>query len=294
MAALLAGIAGAAARLKKRGSAMSGGGEVPCAAYEYERDLFVERMTVRVDEAGRKIEALGAQINEAEIQCKILKEYFGESGLILESHRIFSILKNFTDILAQSIRAYEQSHGRIVVVRNTRRSAEFSTSAYGIEKENRMWAVNTSIATKFGPGIIQAVRVKEHMHMVRFKWGIAFLQNDAIIDVNCTVATPYGCGRVVAIDVNEDQITNTFYKVELLWCYAVLQPESIAWSGDVCCTCGDRGICNDEDSDASLSLCSEIEDNGAWNDTINAGLTDDSESFLSDSDAELDVDAEMF
>jgi hypothetical protein len=278
MADLMAGIAGGAAKLKKRRTALSGGGGTAHGIYGPERDKFIEKMSTRIDVAGRKIESLLDQINEAEVQCRTLREYFGESGSALESHRIFSTLKHFVDLLAQSKRAYERAHGHVVVVTSRRRSASYLTE-YGDGDgylESHMWAVNTCVATQFGSGAIEAVRVKEHVYMVRLKWGVGFLQRSAIIDVNCIVDTPYGRGRVVAVN---DPIS---YQVELIWGYALLQPESVLWTGDVYSIVVESETNSNSDSDVSVASY----DDGNWN---SLGNSDESGSFgLSESDSDFE------
>jgi hypothetical protein len=230
MAAVMSGIADAAAKLRKNRTRKKINATALNGSFAQERDIYVQKMSAKVDAAGRCIENLFDQINEAKVQCRTLREYFGENISVVESHRIFSTLKTFMDLLAQSKRTYEKLYGRVVVVKNERRSSSFSDDCFSGEKvfETRMWAVESHVATRFGPGIVEALRVREHVYMVRLNWGVAFLRQDSIIDVNCTVRTPYGHGRVVAIENHhEGQQTKTFYQVDLIWGYVLLRPKSI-------------------------------------------------------------------
>jgi hypothetical protein len=232
MAAVMSGIANAAAKLRKNRTRKIINANSFHGSFAQERDIYVQKMSAKVDAAGRSIESLFDQINEAEVQCRTLREYFGENISVVESHRIFSTLKTFMDLLAQSKRTYEKLYGRVVVVKNERRSSSFSddcsSSSGDKEFETRMWAVESHVATRFGPGIVEALRVREHVYMVRLNWGVAFLRQDSIIDVNCIVRTPYGHGRVVAIENHhEGQQTKTFYQVDLIWGYVLLRPKSI-------------------------------------------------------------------
>ena len=112
--------------------------------------------------------------------------------------------------------------------------------------------------------------------MVRLKWGVGFLQRSAIIDVNCIVDTPYGRGRVVAVN---DPIS---YQVELIWGYALLQPESVLWTGDVYSIVVESETNSNSDSDVSVASY----DDGNWN---SLGNSDESGSFgLSESDSDFE------
>ena len=209
-------------------------------------------------------------------------------------------------MLAGARRQYERSHGRIVVVSTVRRgaarglsgrrsisgsdleaiAAEAEEEEQAPKKQGEGWrytekteesfaaqeriaTVGQRVATCFGVGLVEAVRVHDSVYQVRLAYGVAFLQVDAFVDIKAVVDTPYGEAEVVAVDCGEDG--HSLYQVELGWGYAFMQASTISWSGKIAMEpmeMGDGFHDSDEDSDSDVEGAGEDGDTLSLDDAM--------------------------
>ena len=232
-------------------------------------------------------------------------------------------------MLAGARRQYERSHGRIVVVSTVRRGAarglsgrrsisgsdlEAIADAAAEEEETpkntgegwrysekkmeesfaaqeRIATVGQRVATCFGVGLVEAVRVHDSVYQVRLAYGVAFLQVDAFVDIKAVVTTPYGEAEVVAVDCGEDG--HSLYQVELGWGYAFMQASAISWSGKIAIEpmeMGDGFHDSDEESDSDVEGVGEDGDTLSLDDAMSVTDHFDVDELMNEEGEELMLD----
>jgi hypothetical protein len=205
--------------------------------YETERGAFAQNLTAFVASVEVRIQEVTRQCGALEKQSRSLYEYFGEDPGTASSARILSTLWKFLQRLGQSKRRYEHRHGPIMTpemledeeggqedeavddVAISTSSTSISTSGTKVAKKRRRRSslpplmVGQPLLSVFGPGLVEAVRVKDRTSVLRFTWGATgYLNAGALIGMGMSVTTPFGDG--VVEDVQRQVGT---YQVRLAW-----------------------------------------------------------------------------
>lgn len=206
--------------------------------YETERGGFAQNLTAFVASVETRIQEVTKQCGALEKQSRSLYEYFGEDPGTASSARILSTLWKFLQRLGQSKRRYEQRHGPILMpemleeeeggqedetvddLAISTSSTSISASDTKVAKKRRRRSllpplmVGQRLATVLGPGIVEAVRVKDRTTVLRFTtWNATgYLNAGALIGMGMSVTSPFGDG--VVEDVQRQIGT---YQVRLAW-----------------------------------------------------------------------------
>jgi len=215
--------------------------------YEAERGAFVQNLTAFVASTEARIQEVAVQGGALEKQSRSLYEYFGEDPGTASSARILSTIWKFLQRLGQSKRRYEQRHGLILTpemleeeeigneaepvddLAISTSSTSISTSGTKITKKRRRRSslpplmVGQRLLSVYGPGVVEAVRVKDRTCVLRFTtWNATgYLNAGALIGSGTSVTTPFGDG--VVEDVQRQIGT---YQVRLPWGALLYTPNS--------------------------------------------------------------------
>lgn len=213
--------------------------------YEAERGAFVQNLTAFVASTEARIQEVAMQCSMLEKQSQTLYEYFGEDPGTASSARILSTLWKFLQRLGQSTRRYEQRHGPILTPEMLEEeedggedkavddlaisiSSGNSSSSSNIKKRRRRSSlpplmVGQRLASVYGPGVVEAVRVKDRTSILRFTtWrATGYLNTNSLIGMGKFVTTPFGDGLVEDI---QRQVGT--YQVRLPWGARLYSPYS--------------------------------------------------------------------
>ena len=151
-----------------------------------------------VDAVGARAHSRSFEIDYALRSISVLG-FGGRDGDGVQQHQ-----RLISELLAMPRNLRDRAVAGILVNRWRRREEASAALDVSISQEHHHFASDITIgqvvATCFGAGIVESLRPRDGIYVVRQYggWGRSFLQRKAIVDPGSTVWTPYGKGVVIS------------------------------------------------------------------------------------------------